>query len=109
MIFACMLSHFSHIQFLVTLWAVAFQDPLSLGFSRQEYWSGLQFPSSGDLPNPGIKPQSLTSPALTGKFFTTSTCWEAYSFFSSMLLLLPLSVHVFAIGSRFVVTMKLKY
>ena len=46
---------------LVTLWAVAHQAPLSMRFSRQEYWSGLPFPSSGDLPNPGIKP---TSPAL---------------------------------------------
>ena len=46
------------------------------GFSRQEYWSGLQFPSPGDLPNPGIEPQSLTSPALAGRFFTTSaTLW----------------------------------
>ena len=45
-------------------------------FSRQEYWSGLSFPSSGDLPDPGIKPMSLTSPALAGGFFTTSATWE---------------------------------
>ena len=43
---------------LVTLWTVAFQAPLSMGFSRQEYWSGLPCPSPGDLPNPGIKPRS---------------------------------------------------
>ena len=43
---------------LVTPWAVACQDPLSMGFSRQEYWSGLPFPSPGDLPNPGIEPRS---------------------------------------------------
>ena len=46
-------------------------------FSRQEYWSRLSFPPPGDLPNPGIEPASLISPALAGKFFTTSTTWEA--------------------------------
>ena len=51
---------------LVTPWTVARQAPLSMGFSRQEYWSGLPFPSPGDLPDPGIKP---TSPALAGGFF----------------------------------------
>ena len=45
---------------LVTPWTVACQAPLSMGFSRQEYWSGLLFPSSGDLPNPGIKPRTPT-------------------------------------------------
>ena len=54
----------------------AHQAPLSMGFSRQEYWSGLLCPPSGDLPDPGIKPMSLVSPALAGKFFTTSTTWE---------------------------------
>ena len=47
-----------------------------MGFSRQEYWSGLSCPPSGDLPDPGIEPSSLMSPALTGGFFTTSTTWE---------------------------------
>ena len=47
--------------------------PLSMGFSRQEHWSGLPCPPPGDLPNPGIK---LTSPALAGGFFTASTTWE---------------------------------
>ena len=47
------------------------------GISRQEYWSGLAFPSPGDLPDPGIKPACLVSPALTGGFFITSTTWEA--------------------------------
>ena len=47
------------------------------GFSRQEYWSGLPFPSPGDLANPGIEPKSLRSPALAGRFFTTSATWEA--------------------------------
>ena len=48
-----------------------------MGFPRQEYWSGLSFPSPGDLPDPGIEPVSLMSPALAGGFFTTSTTWEA--------------------------------
>ena len=52
----------------VTPWTVAHQTPLSMGFPRQEYWSGLPFPSSGDLPDPGIEPMS---PALAGGFFTT--------------------------------------
>ena len=46
-------------------------SPLSMGFSRQEYWSGLPFPTPGDLPDPGIEPVSLSSPALVGRFFTT--------------------------------------
>ncbi|ELR49492.1 hypothetical protein M91_06984, partial [Bos mutus] len=50
----------------------AHQAPLSMRFSRQEYWSGLPFLSPGDLSNPGIKPVSLMSPALAGRFFTTS-------------------------------------
>ena len=52
---------------LATPWTVAHQAPLSMGFPRQEYWSGLSFPSPGDLPNPGIKP---TSPALADGFLT---------------------------------------
>jgi len=70
----CMLSHFSCVQLFVTLWTVACQAPLSMGFSRQEYWRGLPCPPPGDLPYPGIKP---VSPALEGRFFTTSTTWEA--------------------------------
>ena len=53
----------SHVPLFATLWAVAHQAPLSTGFPRQEYWSGLPIPSSEDLPNPGIK---LVSPALAG-------------------------------------------
>ena len=51
------------------------QAPLSMGFSRQEYWSGLPFPSPGDLPSTEIKSVSLMFPALVGRFFTTSTTW----------------------------------
>ena len=52
-------------------WTVAHPAPLSMGFSRQDYWSGLPCPSPGDLPDPGIEPQSLVSPALVGAFFTS--------------------------------------
>ena len=61
----------------VTPWAIAHQDPLSMGFSRQEYWSGWPFPTSADLLNPGIECVSLASPALAGGFFPTSLTWEA--------------------------------
>ena len=64
----------------VTPWTVAYQAPLFMGFSRQEYWIGLLFPSPGDLPNPGIEPMSLTSPALAGEFFTTLTTQEAHPY-----------------------------
>ena len=68
----CAYCHFSCVGLFVTLWTVAHQAPLSTGFSRQEYWSGLLCPPPGDLSNPGIKPLSLKSPALAGGFFTTS-------------------------------------
>ena len=81
-----MLSCFSHVQSSVvsvsvflTPWTVACQAPLSVGFSRQEYWSALPFPPPGDLPDPGIKPTSLMSPALAGRFFTTSATWELHA------------------------------
>ena len=69
---ACMLSHFSPVQLFVTPWTIACQASLFMGFSRQEYWSGLPYPPPGDLPNPGIEPASLMSPALAGRFFTAS-------------------------------------
>jgi len=56
------------------------QACLSMALSRQEYWSGLPFPSPGYLPNSGIEPASLLSPALAGRFFTTSATWEALHF-----------------------------
>ena len=67
----CVLSHFSLVWLFVTLWTLAYQDPLSMGFSRQECWSGLPCPPPGDLPDPGIKPASLASPASAGRCFTT--------------------------------------
>ena len=57
----------------VTLWTVACHTPLSVGFPRQEVWSELSLPIPGDLPNLGIEPVSLLSPALAGRFFTTMT------------------------------------
>ena len=66
-----------HVQFFATPWTVAHQAPLSMGFPRQEYCSGLPCLSPGDLANPEMEPASLVSPALAGRFFTTSTIWEA--------------------------------
>ena len=57
---ACVLGHFSCVRLFATLWTVARQDPLSIGFSRQEYWSRFPFPPSGDLPKPGTKPAPLS-------------------------------------------------
>ena len=74
---ACMLSRFSHARLFVTLWTVAYQAPLAMRFSRQEYWSALPCPPLGDLPDPGIELMALKSPTLAGRFFTTSATWEA--------------------------------
>ena len=73
---ACTLNCFSLVRLLGMLWTVA---PLSMGFSRQEYWNGLPCPPLEDLPNPGIEPVSLTSPVLAGGLFTTSTTWGTLS------------------------------
>ena len=73
---ACMLSHFSRVQLCETPWTATRQAPLSMRFSRQEYLSGLPCPPPRDLPNPGIETSSLMSPALAGRFFTTSA-WKA--------------------------------
>ena len=60
----CVLSHFSHVHLFMILLTVTHQTPMSMGFSRQEYWNGLPFPTPGDLPDPGIEPESPVSPAL---------------------------------------------
>ena len=65
----------SRVRLFATLWTVAHQAPLSMGFSRQKYWSGLPFPSPMDLPNPGIEPMSL---ALSGRFFYHCATWKAH-------------------------------
>ena len=67
----------SYVQLPATLWTVARQALLSMGFSRQEYWSGFPCPPPGDLSNPRIKPMSFMSPALAAGFSTTSTAWKA--------------------------------
>ena len=71
------LSRFSCVQLFVTPWAVACQAPLSMEFSRQEYWSRVPFPPPGDLADPGIKQVSLKTPALACRFFTSRATWEA--------------------------------
>ena len=67
----------SWVQLFETSWTVSHQAPLTMGFSRQEHWHGLPFPPPGDLPDPGTEPVSLASPALAGRFFTTSATWAA--------------------------------
>ena len=71
-----MLSCFNHVRLFVTLWTISLPALLSMEFSRQEHWSGLPCPPSGDLPNPGINPASLMPPALADGFFTSGTTWE---------------------------------
>ena len=83
-ILLCVLSHFSRVRLLATPCIVVHQSSLSMGFSRQEYWSGLSCPPPGSLPNPGIEPTSLMSPALAGRFFSTRATWEAH---------MPLYIH----------------
>ena len=62
----------------VTPWTVPLQVPLFMGFSRQEYWSGLPCPPPGDLPDPGTEPASLRSSAAADRFFTIGATWEAH-------------------------------
>ena len=79
-IWVCTCCHFSHVQLSETLSTVACQASLSMKLSRQEYWSGLPCPPPGDLPNPGMVPMSLMSPASGGGLFTTSATWEVLLF-----------------------------
>ena len=83
----------SHVQLFTTPWTVVHQAPLSLGFSRQEYWCSLPFPSPGDLPDPGME---LESPALAGWFFTTEPNWGHISINAQIMMWDPfLSMQVF--------------
>ena len=68
----------SHVQLFLTPWTAVCQAPLRMEFSRQESWSGLPFPPPRDLPDPGIEPTSLASPALTGRAVYPWASWEAY-------------------------------
>ena len=72
-----LLSHFSCVQLFETLWTAACQAPLSMGFSRQEHWSGLPCPPPGDLHDQGSNPRLIMFLALAREFFTTSATWEA--------------------------------
>ena len=71
----------NHVWLFVTPWTVARQSPLSMGFPRQECWSWLPFPTPRDFRNQVTEPLSLASPALVGRFFTTSTTWEVQKWF----------------------------
>ena len=79
------------------------QAPVSMIFSRQEYWSGLPFPSPRDLPNPGFEPTSFMSPAFAGRFFTTGTILEALFIYLFPLLMSPVREHSYGtqISSHF--------
>ena len=90
----CMLSCFSHARLFATLWTLARQAPLSMGFSRQECQRGIA-PLQWGLPDPGIQPESLNSPGQAGEFFTTSTSWEALtSVYPISLLICPVVLSV---------------
>ena len=86
LMYVCMCLVLSHVWLFVTPWTIALQAPLSMAFFRQEYWSGLPFSYSRDLPKPGIEPMSLASSALAGRFFTLchlgspSFMWPFFSF-----------------------------
>ena len=79
-----MLSCFSCVRLFAIPWTIALQAPLSMGFSRQEYWSGLPFSSPEDLPHRWVELASLKSPALAGGFFTKCATWEAQGYFYSL-------------------------
>ena len=84
---ACVLSHFSSVQLFATLWTVAHKAALSMGFSRQEHWSGVPCPPAGDLPDSKIKPVSLKTLSLADGFFTSNVSGDIFFlkvfFFSS--------------------------
>ena len=80
-------------------WTIAYQAPLSMEISRQEYWSVLPFPTSGDLPDPGIEPVSLVSPALAGRFFTTvlpgmSMCVCVYNIYTHIYIYIYICIYI---------------
>ena len=73
----CVCESLSLVQLFATPWMTVQKAPLSMGISRQEYWSGFPFPPPRNLPDLGIEPESLTPPALAARFFITSATWEA--------------------------------
>ena len=68
----------SHVQLFATAWTVAPKAPLPMGLSQREYWSGLPFPSPGDLPNSSTEPVSPVSPEMAGRFFITEPPWKPF-------------------------------
>ena len=89
----------------MTPWTVASQAPLSMEFSRQEYWSTLPFPTPGDLPSPGIAPRSAASLELVGRFFTASATWEAHYKLQSPCFTLGLQTFIYLMtGSLYPLT-----
>ena len=108
-----MLTCFSCVWLFVTLWTIARQAPLSMGCSRQEHWSGLLCPPPGDLPDQGILPVSLTSPALADRFFTLvpsgkPRVWINHFYFPFLKIYLPalvlhcsMGVYLFSSSSSF--------
>ena len=96
----------SHVWLFATPETVARQAPLSMGFSRQEYWSGLPFTSPGDLSNPGIEPASLASPALAGRCFTTAQPGK-YWLLNANYLFKYLQIHIWAQQNMLLVIFRL--
>ena len=85
MLRACMhASSLSHICLFAAPWTIARQDALSMEFYRQGYWSGLPFPTPGDIPNPGVEPMSLVSLALAGGFFITESPGRPMEYYSAI-------------------------
>ena len=109
------LNRFSHVRLFATPWILAHQVPLSVGFPRQEYWSGLPFPSPGHLLDPGIKLRSLMSPALAGGFFTTRATWKVYCKIKTVWFSLKIYKNVFILimghiyTTLFIVFLKFKF
>ena len=82
----CVCCHFSYAWLFVTLWTVACQAPLSMGFSKQEYWSGLPYPPPGDLPDLGMEPATPASPALQADSFPTEPPGKPYKEYMRVLI-----------------------
>ena len=94
----CVPSRFSRVQLFLTPWNVARQAPLSMGFSRQEYWSGLPYPPSEDLPDPGIEPPTFYVSCIAGRFFTAEPPGKPIEITGSWLILKELGNHCWSLS-----------
>ena len=90
-----MLSHSNHVWLFAILWSVACQARLTMGFSRQEYWSGLPYPPPGDFPNPGIKRSSLPSHALQSDSLLLSLQGTPYIFYIFIFIYLYIYIYLY--------------